>query len=94
MAKPKLESTETELDMTPMIDLVFLLIIFFILAGKISSERRTEQITVPPTKTAVKIDNGRNGLALVNECTSDHHSATNAIDASAMISGEENQSWL
>jgi len=56
MGKPKLESSETEIDMTPMIDLVFLLIIFFILAGKISNERRTEQITVPPTKTATKLD--------------------------------------
>jgi biopolymer transport protein ExbD len=56
MGKPKLESTETDLDMTPMIDLVFLLIIFFILAGKISSEHRTEQITVPPTKTATKLE--------------------------------------
>jgi len=56
MGKPKLESPEAEIDMTPMIDLVFLLIIFFILAGKISSEHRTEQITVPPTKTGVKLD--------------------------------------
>jgi biopolymer transport protein ExbD len=56
MAKPKLESTSEEIDMTPMIDLVFLLIIFFILAGKISSETRTQQITVPPTKTATKLE--------------------------------------
>ena len=66
MGKPKLESTETELDMTPMIDLVFLLIIFFILAGKISSERRTEQITVPPTKTATKLDNDKKERVIVN----------------------------
>ena len=58
MAKPKLESTEAELDMTPMIDLVFLLIIFFILAGKISSDQRSQQITVPPTKTATKLPVG------------------------------------
>ena len=55
MGKPKLEVTSTEIDMTPMIDMVFLLIIFFILAGKISSEQRTQQITVPPTKTAIKL---------------------------------------
>ncbi len=58
MAKLKLESTETEIDMTAMIDLVFLLIIFFILAGKISSEQRSQQITVPPTKTATKLPEG------------------------------------
>lgn len=66
MGKPKLESTDTELDMTPMIDMVFLLIIFFILAGKISNERRTEQITVPPTKTATKIDNGKQDRIIIN----------------------------
>jgi len=55
MGKPKIESTQDEIDMTPMIDLVFLLIIFFILAGKISSEQRTQQITVPPTKTATRL---------------------------------------
>jgi len=57
MAKTKTAENKDELDMTPMIDLVFLLIIFFILAGKISNQSRTEQITVPPTKTATKIDN-------------------------------------
>lgn len=56
MRKPKLESTETDIDMTPMIDLVFLLIIFFILAGKISNDNRTDQITVPPTTTATKLE--------------------------------------
>ena len=54
--KPKIDETQAEIDMTPMIDLVFLLIIFFILAGKISSEQRSQQITVPPTKTATKIE--------------------------------------
>lgn len=55
MAKAKPEPTKDDLDMTPMIDIVFLLIIFFILAGRITNEMRTEQITVPPTKTAEKI---------------------------------------
>ena len=64
MAKPKLESTEAELDMTPMIDLVFLLIIFFILAGKISSEQRSQQITVPPTKTATKLTEGKDRIII------------------------------
>ncbi|MFW5828681.1 MAG: biopolymer transporter ExbD [Planctomycetota bacterium] len=45
-----------DMDMTPMIDMIFLLIIFFILAGKITSDLRSEQITVPPTFTAEKIE--------------------------------------
>ncbi|MFW5828690.1 MAG: hypothetical protein ACOCXA_00370, partial [Planctomycetota bacterium] len=39
-----------------MIDIIFLLIIFFILAGKITSDMKSELITVPPTTTAEKID--------------------------------------
>lgn len=60
----KTQSTETEIDMTPMIDLVFLLIIFFILAGRISNDMRTEQITVPPTKTAQKLDAGKERIVI------------------------------
>lgn len=57
MAQAPIMPNNDEMDLTPMIDLVFLLIIFFILAGKVSSQSRTEQITVPPTTTATKIDN-------------------------------------
>ena len=56
MGKTKLEQPNDEVDLTPMIDMIFLLIIFFILAGKITSDLRSEQITVPPTKTAQKIE--------------------------------------
>ena len=37
-----------------MIDVIFLLIIFFILAGRITDDIANNQITVPPTKTAEK----------------------------------------
>jgi hypothetical protein len=50
--KKKLSQADIDMDMTPMIDVVFLLIIFFILAGRITSEMTNEQITVPPTRTA------------------------------------------
>ena len=39
-----------------MIDIIFLLIIFFILAGRITDDLRHTEITVPPTKTAQKIE--------------------------------------
>ena len=55
MAKRKLAQPDIKLDLTPMIDVIFLLIIFFILAGKITAEISNEQITVPPTKTAERI---------------------------------------
>jgi hypothetical protein len=56
MAKADVSQAKDEMDMTPMIDIIFLLIIFFILAGKITSDMKSELITVPPTTTAEKID--------------------------------------
>lgn len=56
MAKKPLGQAKDEMDMTPMIDIIFLLIIFFILAGKITSDLKSELITVPPTTTAEPID--------------------------------------
>ncbi|MFW5750437.1 MAG: biopolymer transporter ExbD [Planctomycetota bacterium] len=53
-SKKKLNQPDIDLDLTPMIDIIFLLIIFFILAGKISSEITNEKITVPPSETAEK----------------------------------------
>jgi len=45
---------DAELDLVPMIDCIFLLLLFFMLCGRITMDQRTEQITVPPTKTANK----------------------------------------
>lgn len=52
--KIKMDQAKDEIDLTPMIDVIFLIIIFFILAGKITSDLRPQSITVPPTKTAMK----------------------------------------
>ena len=43
---------DIEVDLVPLIDVVFLLLLFFMLCGHITLETRVEQITVPPTKTA------------------------------------------
>jgi biopolymer transport protein ExbD len=55
-AKVRVKQERDEVDMTAMIDLIFLLIIFFILAGKITSDLKSELITVPPTFTAETIE--------------------------------------
>lgn len=47
---------DVEIDLVPMIDVVFLLLLFFMLCGHITLETRVEQITVPPTKTAQKLE--------------------------------------
>ncbi|MCS6969646.1 MAG: biopolymer transporter ExbD [Planctomycetota bacterium] len=47
---------EGELDLVPLIDVVFLILLFFVLCGRLSTDQRTEQISVPPTKTAAKFD--------------------------------------
>lgn len=43
-----------DLDLTPLIDVISILLIFFIIAGKLHSDNR-EQITIPPTLTASSI---------------------------------------
>lgn len=48
----KLEHADADVDLVPLIDCVFLLLLFFMLCGHMSLEQRVEQITVPPTKTA------------------------------------------
>jgi biopolymer transport protein ExbD len=45
---------DAEIDLVPMIDCVFLMLLFFMLCGRMSLDQRTEQITVPPTKSAAK----------------------------------------
>lgn len=47
---------DVEIDLVPMIDVVFLMLLFFMLCGHITLETRVEQITVPPTKTAQKLE--------------------------------------
>jgi biopolymer transport protein ExbD len=54
--KVKLEQQDDHLDLVPLIDCVFLLLLFFMICGRLSTDQRTEQISVPPTKTAVKFD--------------------------------------
>lgn len=53
----KLSQPDIDMDLTPMIDIIFLLILFFILAGRITAEISTQEITVPPTKSAEDIRN-------------------------------------
>lgn len=54
--KLRLPQMDDHLDLVPLIDCVFLLLLFFMLCGRMSVDQRTEQISVPPTKTAVKFD--------------------------------------
>ncbi len=56
--RAKIPHADAEIDLVPMIDCVFLILLFFMLCGHISTEARTEQITVPPTKTAAKFIDG------------------------------------
>ena len=52
-----LPQQDDHLDLVPLIDCVFLILLFFMLVGRLSTDERTDQITVPPTRTAVKFDN-------------------------------------
>jgi len=46
---------DTDLDLVPLIDCVFLLLLFFMLCGHLTVSERAEQITVPPARTAEKV---------------------------------------
>jgi len=50
------EVEEDDVDLNPLIDVIVLIMAFFILGGKLTKDVRTEEITVPPTKTAAKLD--------------------------------------
>jgi biopolymer transport protein ExbD len=54
--KGGMPQADEHIDLVPMIDCIFLLLLFFMLCGRLSSDMRTEQITVPPTRTAAKFD--------------------------------------
>lgn len=53
--KKKFGQIGDELDLVPLIDVTFLVLLFFILCGRLTIDQRNEQITVPPTKTAMTI---------------------------------------
>jgi biopolymer transport protein ExbD len=53
----KLEHADAEVDLVPMIDCIFLLLLFFMLCGRITMDQRVEQISVPPTRTAQEVKN-------------------------------------
>ncbi len=50
-----LSQTAPDLDLVPLIDVVFLILLFFILCGRLTIQERMEQITVPPARTASAI---------------------------------------
>ncbi|MBA3700381.1 MAG: biopolymer transporter ExbD [Planctomycetes bacterium] len=50
-----LQLADHEIDLVPLIDCVFLLLLFFMLCGHLSVSERAEQITVPPARTATTI---------------------------------------
>jgi len=54
--KRKFGQIGDDLDLVPLIDVVFLILLFFILCGRLTIDARTEQITVPPTRTAAKFE--------------------------------------
>ncbi|MEY2838554.1 MAG: Biopolymer transport protein ExbD/TolR [Pseudomonadota bacterium] len=60
-----LEHADAEIDLVPMIDCIFLLLLFFMLCGRITMDQRVEQITVPPTRTAMEMKTPKDWERLV-----------------------------
>ncbi len=61
----QIKEEDGHLDMVPMIDCVFLMLLFFMLCGRISTDMRPEQVTVPPTKTAEPLSKTLEGWTIV-----------------------------
>lgn len=53
--RASLGQADVDVDMVPLIDCVFLLLLFFLLCGHLTVSSRAEQITVPPAQTAQEI---------------------------------------
>lgn len=53
--RPRITGDNGHLDLVPLIDCIFLILLFFVLAGRLDGDQRPEQITVPPGKTASRI---------------------------------------
>lgn len=53
--KRQRKGSATELDITPMIDVTFLLLIFFMVSSTMSSQQRVD---VPPARNGVNVDQG------------------------------------
>jgi biopolymer transport protein ExbD len=67
---------DADLDLVPMIDCIFLLLLFFMLCGRISMDQRTEQVSVPPTKTAHKAEDPRGWERVIISVYGSSQSAT------------------
>ncbi len=94
MAKRKLSQPDDQIDLTPMIDMIFLLIIFFILAGKITSDMKNEHITVPPTETAEKIEIPDDwGHHVINVFGSSQNEAAKGLPPRNSIQFDGNGAW-
>ncbi len=63
MAKSKIHEEEAPMDMTPMIDCVFLLMIFFVLVIDLS-QKDMEDLILPMAQYAVPDENPPDGLKL------------------------------
>jgi biopolymer transport protein ExbD len=54
MRRTPKEAAVGEIDLVPLIDCVFLILLFFLLCGRLSNDQRPEQITVPPARSVQK----------------------------------------
>ena len=60
--KRKRTGSATELDITPMIDVTFLLLIFFMVSSTMSSQ---QDLDVPPARNGMNVDRGSSILIII-----------------------------
>jgi len=70
--------TEEPVNVTPLIDIVMCLIIFFLICGKLVKEEVGEAITVPVARQGQELNDGRGRVVLNLSLPADYSSSTEA----------------
>ncbi len=76
------DSFDAEIDLTPLMDVVFLLLVFFILAATFSQP--VLQVTLPAARTAERIDDDPARLVLAMDETGRLHHRGDVIEMEAL----------
>ena len=70
--------TEEPVNVTPLIDIVMCLIIFFLICGKLVKDETLEAITVPVARQGQELNDGRGRVVLNLSLPTDYSSSTEA----------------
>ncbi|HYE05605.1 MAG TPA: biopolymer transporter ExbD [Planctomycetota bacterium] len=92
--KPTLALRDDDLDLNPLIDVITILLVFFIIGGRINDSIVCEQITLPPTLTGAPRTYGEEAVLVLN-LYGDGQRCDLRIGTKAFIGGSlEREPWV